>query len=174
MFSVPGIRQLPGHPGSARLRDMGSDLPDVSEILDRAIWKFSFKLDKGKFDWRYEFRQVPGFKLDPRIVQKSGDLLKLPPQSGDERMEKKVVADEATMQGIGAVSGEFYVYDRDKEVLRRSTNVQLLTGYLDETGGVRVYRDGIRVYNYEPPREFRRPVSLYMDSSIHATIHVLE
>ena len=26
----------------------------------------------------------------------------------------------------------------------------------------------------EPPREFRRPVSLYMDSSIHATIHVLE
>ena len=30
-------------------------------------------------------------------------------------------------------------------------------------------------YQYtEPPREFRRPVSLYMDSSIHATIHVLE
>ena len=26
----------------------------------------------------------------------------------------------------------------------------------------------------EPPRESRRPVGLYMDSSIHATIHVLE
>ena len=140
--SFRAILEVPGY------ETWVSDLPDVSEILDRAIWKFSFKLDKGKFDWRYEFRQVPGFKLDPRIVQKSGDLLKLPPQSGDERMEKKVVADEATMQGIGAVSGEFYVYDRDKEVLRRSTNVQLLTGYLDETGGVRVYRDGIRVYNY--------------------------
>ena len=140
--SFQAILEVPGY------ETWVSDLPDVSEILDRAIWKFSFKLDKGKFDWRYEFRQVPGFKLDPRIVQKSGDLLKLPPQSGDERMEKKVVADEATMQGIGAVSGEFYVYDRDKEVLRRSTNVQLLTGYLDETGGVRVYRDAIRVYNY--------------------------
>ena len=140
--SFQAILEVPGY------ETWVSDLPDVSEILDRAIWKFSFKLDKGKFDWRYEFRQVPGFKLDPRIVQKSGDLLKLPPQSGDERMEKKVVADEATMQGIGAVSGEFYVYDRDKEVLRRSTNVQLLTSYLDETGGVRVYRDGIRVYNY--------------------------
>ena len=140
--SFQAILEVPGY------ETWVSDLPDVSEILDRAIWKLSFKLDKGKFDWRYEFRQVPGFKLDPRIVQKSGDLLKLPPQSGDERMEKKVVADEATMQGIGAVSGEFYVYDRDKEVLRRSTNVQLLTGYLDETGGVRVYRDAIRVYNY--------------------------
>ena len=27
-------------------------------------------------------------------------------------------------------------------------NIQLLERYLDETGGVRVYRDGIRVYNY--------------------------
>ena len=124
------------------------DLPDVSEILDRAIWKFSFKLDKGKFDWRYEFRQVPGFKLDPRIVDKSGDQLKLPSRSEDDRMEKKVVADESTTQDIGPVSGEFYVYDRDEETLQRYANVQLLTRYLDDTGGVRVYRDGIRVYNY--------------------------
>ena len=125
-----------------------SDLPDVSEIFDRAIWKFSFTLDNGNFNWHYEFRQVPGFKLDPRTVQKSGDPLKLPPQSGDDRMEKKVVADESTMNGIGTISGEFYVYDRDNEILRRSTNTQLLTGYLNEAGGVRVYRDGIRVYNY--------------------------
>ena len=140
--SFRAILEVPGY------KTWVSDLPDVSEILDRAIWKFSFKLDKGKFDWRYEFRQVPGFKLDPRIFQKSGDSLKLPPQSDDDRMEKKVIADESTMQGIGAVSGEFYVYDRDQEILRRSTNVQLLTGYLNEMGGIRVYRDGIRVYNY--------------------------
>ena len=125
-----------------------SDLPDVSQILERAIWKFSFTLDRGKFDWRYEFRQVPGFKLDARTVRKSGGPLKLPPQSGDDRTEKKVVADEAIMDGIGTIWGEFYVYDRDKEILRRSTSVQLLTNYLDEAGGVRVYRDGIRVYNY--------------------------
>lgn len=124
------------------------DLPDISEILDRAIWKFSFWLDDGKFDCRYEFRQIPGFRLDRRTVEKSGDRLKLPSKSGDDRVEKKVVADEETSKGIGPVSGEFYVYDRDREVLRRSTSVQLLTGYLDETGGVRVYRDGIRVYNY--------------------------
>lgn len=125
-----------------------ADLPDVIEILNRAIWKFSFKLDRGKFDWSYEFRQVPGFKLDPRTIEKSGDQLKLPSLSGDYRKDKKLVAHESTTQGIGPVSGEFYVYDRDKETLQRSTNVQLLTGYLDETGGVRVYRDGIRVYNY--------------------------
>ena len=140
--SFQAILKVPGN------ESWVSDLPDASEILNRAIWKFSFKLDQGKFDWRYEFRQVPGLKLDPRTVQKSGDPLKLPPQSGDDRMEKKVVADETTMRGIGTINGEFYVYDRDKEILRRATNVQLLTSYLDEMGGVRVYRDGIRVYNY--------------------------
>ena len=124
------------------------DLPDVSEILDRAIWKFSFRIDSGWFDWTYEFCQVPGFKLDRRKVVKSGDRLKLPPRSGDDRMEKKVVADESDFDGIGPVTGEFYVYDRDREVRQRVTNIKLLENYLDETGGVRVYRDGIRVYNY--------------------------
>ncbi len=124
------------------------DLPDVSEILDRAIWKFSFRIDNGWFDWTYEFRQVPGFKLDSRKVVKSGDRLKLPSRSGDDRMEKKVVADESDFDGIGPVTGEFYVYDRDRKVRQRMPDIRLLETYLDETGGVRVYRDGIRVYNY--------------------------
>ena len=128
--------------------DWVADLPDISEIVDRAFWKFSFRVDNGKFDWTYEFRRIPGFKLDGRVVEKSGDRLKLPPISGDDRMEKKVVADEQIFQGIGAVSGEFYVYDRDREVRRILPNIRLLENYLDETGGVRVYRDGIRVYNY--------------------------
>ena len=141
--SFNAVLEVPGYEGWI------SDLPDISQILDRAIWKFSFRLHKtGKFDWHYEFRQVPGFNLIPRTVNKSGDSLKLPPEQGDDRMMRNVVADRFTTEGIGTVSGEFYVYDRDKEVIRRSTNTRLLTSYLDETGGVRVYRDGIRVYNY--------------------------
>ena len=124
------------------------DLPDVSEILSRAIWKFSFQIDRGVFDWTYEFRQVPGFNLDGRVVKKCGDQLKLPSRSGNDRMEKKVVADKNDFSGIGAVTGEFYVYDRDRGVRQRIPNIQALENYLDESGGVRVYRDGIRVYNY--------------------------
>ena len=148
-FQEPrGFRAVLEVPGR---EDWIADLPDVSEILNRAIWKFSFRLENGKFDWSYEFRQVPGFKLDGRVVEKSGDRLKLPLPSGDDRMAKKVVADEATTQGIGPITGEFYIYDRDKEVLRRLANARLLARYLDETGGIRVYRDGVRVYNYGEP-----------------------
>ena len=124
------------------------DLPDIHEILDHAIWKFSFRAEGDTFDWTYEFRQVPGFMLDGRIVEKSGDRLKLPSRTGDDRMEKKVVADDSVFEGIGPITGEFYVYDRDREVRRRMPHIRLLESYLDETGGVRVYRDGIRVYNY--------------------------
>lgn len=124
------------------------DLPEVAEILNRAIWKFCFSLERGKFDWDYEFRQVPGIKLDARTVRKQDDSLQLPARSGDDRKDKKVIADESDFDGIGPVTGEFYVYDRDREVRRRMANLKVIEDYLDETGGVRVYRDGIRVYNY--------------------------
>ena len=145
-FEEPsGFRAILHLPG---LEDWVADLPDVSEILDHAIWKFSFRIDRDKFDWTYEFRQVPGLKLDGRVVEKSGDRLKLPSRSGDDRMEKKVVADETVCEGIGRVTGKFYVYDRAQEIRRQLPHIRLLENYLDENGGVRVYRDGIRVYNY--------------------------
>lgn len=136
------ILQVPGR------EHWTADLPDVPEILDRAIWKFSFRLDRGKFDSTYEFRQVPGLNLDKRTILKSGDRLKLPPERGAGRTTEKVVADKAALDGIGIVTGTFHVYDRDQEVRQRLPYLQALEKYLDEMGGVRVYRDGIRVYNY--------------------------
>lgn len=137
--------EVPGH------ESWIADIPDVSEILARAFWQFSFRLDNGVFDWQYQFRRVPGLKLEPRKAGKKGDKLKLPLPFGADRSDRKVIADDSTTSGIGPVSGQFYVYDRDREVMRRLTDVQLLTDYLDENGGIRIYRDGIRVYNYGEP-----------------------
>ena len=144
-FEEPsGFRAVLAVPGRESWID---DLPDISDILSRAVWKFSFYIDDDGFNWIYEFREVPGLNLEGRIVKKSGDRLKLPPHSDNDR-EEKVVADASTFEGIGPVMGEFYVYDRDREVRRLMPNIQLLQTYLDDSGGVRVYRDGIRVYNY--------------------------
>ena len=132
-----------------RHEDWIADLPDISTILDRALWKFSFKLESGEFDWTYEFRQVPGFNLDGRTRGEAKDVLQLPDSPGGNSVgRRQIIADDSTTQEIGPVRGEFYVYDRDREVIRRMSDTRLLTSYLDETGGVRVYRDGIRVYNY--------------------------
>ncbi len=125
------------------------DLPDFAEILNRAIWKFCFRVNcEGRFDCDYEFRTVPGLNLDRRHVSRRGDRLQIPRPSGRGRMRKDVVATPETMREIGPVSGEFHIFDRDRAILRKLGNSQLLTRYLDENGGIRVYRDGIRVYNY--------------------------
>lgn len=124
------------------------DLPDISAILDRAFWKFIFHFENGRFDWTYEFCQVPGLNLERRVMDKSGDRLKLPPDGDDKKHRGKIIADGDFANGIGPVTGEFYVYDRDQEIRRRLPHLRAMENYLDENGGIRVYRDGIRVYNY--------------------------
>lgn len=125
------------------------DIPDVDVILDRATWKFWFELVDGQFTWNYEFNRIPILKLEGRQLTNENDKLLVPEQGGRDR----VVADADFQDGIGPVSGQFYVYDRDREFLRLLTESKLFTDYLDENGGIRVYRDGIRVYNYGEPND---------------------
>ena len=106
------------------------DLPDFEEILARANWECSFRLDdKGGFDFDYEFRKVPGLDLDGRTVTKRGDRLKLPPAKRGGRASDNVVANADTTRGIGPVSGRFHIFDRDREVLRRLGDSRLMTRY---------------------------------------------
>ena len=125
-----------------------ADLPDVRTILERSFWKFSFKLEGGAFEWDYEFRKIPGLNLEGRSKHNHDDKLRLPSSGSRRRTSNSVVADESTTSRIGPLRGEFYVYDRDKAILSHMPHQQALTNYLDEAGGIRIYRDGIRVYNY--------------------------
>ncbi len=149
--------QVPEHPDWIR------DVPDVQGLMNRAPWHFWFKFDGVELRWGYSFRGVTGLKIEPRKKnsQPSERLLIVPerdvdvfgfPQGTKKRVgRKRVVADSAIANGIGPVSGEFYVYDRDRNVLSRLGDSELLETFLDENGGVRVYRDKIRVYNYGEP-----------------------
>ncbi len=128
------------------------DLPQVQDIVDRAFWHFEFAFDGKSYDWKYDFRPQ-GLKLDGRRVQQTDDRLLIPEDStaDDEPPKgsrKAVVADAHHVLGIGPIRGELHVYDRDKKVLRTLSLPQSLENYLDRNGGIRVYRDGIRVYNY--------------------------
>ena len=134
--------EVPGH------EDWTRNLPDVTEILNRAFWKFSFELEHGEFQWSYEFRGIPGINVAKRAQVKSNEKLGLPRVRGDVVSNQRDVAGESETAGIGTVSGVFYVFDRERTILNRLPDQQAITRYLDEFGGVRVYRDGIRVYNY--------------------------
>lgn len=128
-------------------------IPDASMMMDRSIWKFSFEFDGTDFNWSYRFQPPPHLakKVEGREkLSAPHERLLLPKQLLEEEAKSKdtIVADEDTISGIGPIKGEFFVYDRDKKVLGALTEQQLLSRFLNENGGVRVYRDGVRVYNY--------------------------
>lgn len=140
---------VPDHP------DWIEDLPDVASFLRRAPWFFHFKFENGEFSWEYEFRGITGIRVAERKKEKTGQRLKIPLRKNRDDdlfatgpVKKDVVAGTSFTDGIGPVEGTFYVFDRDKAVLAKMGDSQQLSGYLDENGGVRVYRDEIRVYNY--------------------------
>lgn len=152
------ILQVPQHP------DWVAGVPDVDVLLERAPWYFQFKFENGIFDWTYEFRGVAGIKLAPRAVSSDStnqkQLLVAPDRDIDmfgldqgkkSSRPKRVVAGATLADGIGSVSGKFYVFDRDRIILTKLGDSELVENFLDENGGVRVYRDGIRVYNYGEP-----------------------
>ena len=148
------VLSVPDHP------EWVTGLPDISALLERAPWHFKFRFENGLLDWKYEFRGVSGIKLAPRTKAEKKQHLLIPPErdldvygtdQGSKAKRTSVVADALMTNGIGPITGEFYVFDRDREVLMHLGDGQLIKSFLDENGGVRVYRDNIRVYNYGEP-----------------------
>lgn len=138
-------------------------LPSVTEMLDRAPWRYRFNFDGQKFRWEYEFRGVPNIKLQKRRVIESSRPLLIAAEvdrdtygldqgfkSGESR---RVTADAKMLEGIGPIQGTFFVFDRDREVLANLGDSALVQNFLNENGGVRLYRDGIRVYTYGEPND---------------------
>ena len=142
---------VPGH------RDWLQDLPDISVLLRRAPWRYRFRFEDGVFKWNYQFRRIPGFDAQNRRVSGDAPLLISPGDIEDDegrvRRARPVVAQSALAEGIGPVRGNIFVFDRDREVLSRQGDTRLMESFLDLNGGIRVYRDGIRVYNYGEPSD---------------------
>lgn len=124
----------------------------VEDLVEGTPWKFSFILEEGGFEWDYEFIAPARWtkRLQGRsAASKKGERLLLPhgPRT------KKIVHDESMLRGIGPISGKIYAYDRDSKILREYPQIQAVKQFLNQQAGIRVYRDGIRVFNYGEPRD---------------------
>lgn len=147
---------VPGHPDWL-------NLPSVDQLLGMAPYTFDFDFDGERLRYRYEFRGIPGIRLEPRVVEREELHFQLPPAHEPDDLDpvdgprargrRRPVADASMLEGIGPVSGRFFIFDRDKKILPRYPNVQFIERYLNQNGGVRVYRDGVRVYNYGEPSD---------------------
>jgi len=125
-------------------------MPSAKDLIDDAPWRFDFTINEKGFTWSYKFSPPSGVKIVGREVSETDSKLLLPSKPG---ARNKVVADSTMLRGIGSISGNLVAYDKDPKIRNLLPHLSLLSEFLENTSGVRVYRDGIRVFNYGEPQD---------------------
>jgi signal transduction histidine kinase len=135
-------------------------IADAEAVTRRALWEVQFAISaEGLADFDYRFRGFVPLKVEGRVVSEKNS--RLPLEGPDLELEELTgtrsarsgdkaanAASTDTMAGIGAMHGRFYAFDRDTDTMKHFPDQGDIKRYLDENGGVRVFRDGVRVYNY--------------------------
>lgn len=136
--------------------DWGENLTDLDRIKKEALWYFkvttkSFLKDYISYieidKFKYQFTPYNGMtKILPRIVNENDEYI-----SKDNKITRKgyeKTYDNIPNEGFGNITIEGYIYDFDTKTLELSNIDKTTRDYLKENGGVRVYRDGMRIYDY--------------------------
>lgn len=122
-------------------------LLDIPQVLKLSLFRASGKINGSELV--YDYRFVPLRKMDEKIKgrERIGVVTKLM----SVYPEKKAL-DLSLFDGIGEVKFDFHIFDREPSVLELSTvDKSGLKKFLDQNGGVRIYRDGMRVFDFGEP-----------------------
>lgn len=121
-----------------------SELANQCAVYGAKGW---FEGSEARFD--YEFR--PPVELRNQLKHRKQKVV-VAQLERKKRGERKTGALNLSTHAIGRVEFEFWMFDRDSAVLKAVTDdLKGLKDYLDENGGIRIYRDGIRAYDFGEP-----------------------
>lgn len=142
------------------------DLPTWDDIKHFSLFHFKCRL-QGSSITAFEYDFTPWdelYKVEARKVTEKADIVidsetlteKIPGKRNEYEiinLNKNYSDDSYIEKKIGPIEIEGYIFDRDKSILElyNHPGVKLLKEYLDEQGGVRVYREGIRINEYGEP-----------------------
>jgi len=140
-----------------------ADLPTLESIEHFALFHFKFKLEKSSITG-FEYNFTPWeelYKIEPKTITQENEIVldnetlkeRIPNTKKEYRLinlEKNFEKESEKEKTIGPILFEGYIFDRDKTILDlyNYPKLGLLKDYLDEQGGIRVYRDDIRVNEY--------------------------
>lgn len=169
------------------------DLFSAEKAREYALFHFDFTLDDEGLSWDYKFTPYAAIKADFPVLRdrekhvkkdESFEFFRFAHPEEEKRWKKRDMRKNRISlkdMGIGPVKGRFLVFDLDREVKGRLHDVQGLSQFLKEQGGVRVYRDGMRVYDYGEPendwlgldmRRVQTPAKLVSNNLILGEIHL--
>ena len=138
------------------------------ETLKDCLYQYSFTLEKSgkenglaRFSWHYRFnpKNFPPsteieFREDSRVEELliNGNLF----HEIDMSSKDKMLLRDSDLDGIESIHGNFYAFNLDGKIVDLSYgsgNRGKIKEFVSEYAGVRVFRDGIRVYNYGEPAD---------------------
>lgn len=121
-------------------------LPDFEEIKNSALYFGHCKISSSRIiDFQYEFK--PWDSLS-KIEKRSVSIQDL--STEDKNIQRKDNSPiNLDTSGIGDIEFDIIIFDTDAQIFNY-TNIEktIVKDYLRENGGIRVYRDGVRIYNY--------------------------
>jgi len=136
---------------STNLPEWIYDIPRWDDIIQFSLFYFDVEIFNNhiiKFDYKFRPWETMD-KISERIVTITDNpisgLLEVENVSNKKFEAIKISPD----MKIGTIKFQGCIFIRDKSILKLSLNSPtFLTEYLNENGGVRVYRDGLRIYDY--------------------------
>lgn len=121
-------------------------LLNVKDVVKDALYHAVGWMDGSQFHFQYKFRPYAGMRhlLKSRTVTISDTLAR--------KADREVEPINLDSFKIGRVHFEFHIFDLEPSVVDLATSDKSgLRSYLKGNGGVRIYRDGIRVFDFGEP-----------------------
>ena len=128
-------------------------LLSVDKVLEYALFHAHCKIhefpsESGNVVLKYDYEFTPFRAMRDKVRPRTARLL--------DKDAKNISSDSDTVKiikdQVGPIDIDLYIFDREPKILALGvTDKKGLREFLDEAGGVRVYRDGIRVYDYGEP-----------------------
>src|SRR5260221_357316 len=142
-------------------REWLQGLPNFKDILEYSLFYFKCSIKGNEIiEFQYEFTPWNNMEgLEPTVVKyfkdqprknKNAEFISDNSQIlGKDPETKKEVEIDLSRHGIGEVHFEGYIFDLDNKILSFGLDTpQTLKSYLAENGGIRIYRDKIRINEY--------------------------
>lgn len=131
-------------------------LPPIADILKVAMYRGHCVIDGDEIkDFYYQFtpweslsniqgREVRSLSEEYKYLKRRKDIT-------TSRNRNKIVLEDFSLSDykIGKIILDFFIFEKDTAVFSfMNMERTILNSYLRENSGVRVYRDGVRIYNY--------------------------
>ncbi len=125
------------------------DQLSVDDVCAKALFRYFIVFEKGKVtSFEYEFRSPNVQKIPSKKIELDDIKDKL--ESLRAKYCEHIAADnqEVKPSDVGPVTFQGYIFDSKFSRSLGSPHIKIINDYLRNNGGIRVYRDGMRVYNY--------------------------